>query len=79
MLAGSSLSVGAMSNIYETSRQRIQVALNNNVDQRLTTELAVGLFLLIDECFRGLVAAMTPSPTAHDDAPESPGLTDPED
>ncbi len=79
MLAGSSLSVGAMSNIYETSRQRIQVALNNNVDQRLTTELAVGLFLLIDECFRGLVAAMTPRPTAPDEAPESPGLTDPED
>lgn len=66
-----------MSGVYETSRRRISDALNNNVGQRMTTELAVGIFMLVDGCLRDLVAAMTPG---NDEAAQaSPGLTEPED
>lgn len=79
MLAEDHRLAGVMSGIYASSRQRIENALNNNVGQRMTAELAVGLFMLFDECLRNIVVAMTPRPTAPDEAPESPGLTDPED
>lgn len=44
-----------MSESYQAARARIDQALNGNVGQRLTPELAVGLFMVIDECFRKLI------------------------
>lgn len=76
MLAENQSSAGVMSGIYASSRKRVEVALNQNLGNRMTQELAVGLFMLIDECFRQIVEAMQQPP---DEVPESPGLTSSEE
>ena len=43
--------------------QRFQHALANNINQRLTVELAAGLVATLEEALKGAVLVPTPPPT----------------